>query len=90
MGNVNKNIGRLLVAVGVLMILGLQGVRSEYGDLAGNWLVDYDRDELNFLRIRLGAWICTYTMCYRRTLRWITTLWCTPRMIGGRHRHRWR
>lgn len=49
MGNVNKNIGRLLVAVGVLMILGgLQGVRSEYGDLAGNWLVDYDRDELNF------------------------------------------
>ncbi|XP_002042256.2 sodium/bile acid cotransporter [Drosophila sechellia] len=48
MGNAKQNIGRQFVAVGVLMILGLQGVRSEYGDLVGDWLVDYDGDELNF------------------------------------------
>ncbi|EDX01927.1 ileal sodium/bile acid cotransporter [Drosophila yakuba] len=45
MGNV-RNIERQLVALGVLWILGLQGVRSEYGDLAGDWLVDFGRDEL--------------------------------------------
>ncbi|XP_016978229.1 P3 protein [Drosophila rhopaloa] len=40
--------GELLV-VGLLLTLGLQVVRSEFGDLAGDWLVDYGQSELRLL-----------------------------------------
>ncbi|KAI8035033.1 P3 protein [Drosophila gunungcola] len=43
------NTSMQLLVVGLLLILVRQGVRSEFGDLAGDWLVDYGQSELRLL-----------------------------------------